>query len=569
MEEEEIEDEEIKNTQLLIYCSICHKKTFDIITNKTKKNKILNELTKHVDLSELIKKCNCKNKNNYLYAHKFCVLLKILFNYETNCEQCKTDYNIKIKKKFDKNKFIKVFLFFLLIYIIHIFLFLLCFFLLFINAILKGSFNHNNKLYIYKSIFIFFGVLLFLINCFFLFFTIYITIKQFKINIYNFIIDILDAEENNQNNKKNNNNINNILLKEFQEWAHFQSANYIIYDMNKKFFFNRIYFSYKKEINDIINKNNSDIDDLNIINVIFDNKEDNIAFNNLKNNLQKNNNINTINKNNNKNPKFLQINNLFHKPNEEMNCSSNPSSKLNNENDNSNNNILIQNKSNSNGNNNFTRKKTKNDIHGSVKLNHTLNDYINININPATSKNINININFSNEKISQVEQFSSSKEFTLRSGRGNHRRNSKIGKTALIPKKLMMTNIINEPNIFKRKKRQLQSIKIKRNKLNLKNTQITGNIDEEIDFSSFEDMGSGISKGIQGRVSSSKLSRCSNFKSKKSFRDVPLNISSSYGEGIGEKNIEGNLEGNDIFDEQNRKDSLKSNNVNKKVHFAG
>ena len=567
--EEEIEDEEIKNTDLLIYCSICHKKTFDIITDKSKKNKVLNELTKHVDLSELIKKCNCKNKNNYLYAHKFCVLLKILFNYETNCEICKTDYNIKIKKKFDKKKFIKILLFFLSIYIIHIIVFLLCFFLLFINAILKESFNSSNKLYIYKSIFIFFGVVLLLINCYFLFFTIYITIKQFKINIYNFIIDIVDAEEKNKNNEKNNNNINNNLLKEFQEWAHFQSANYIIYDMYKKFFFNRIYFSYKKEINDFINKNNSDIDDLNIINVMFDNNKDNIALNNLKKNLQINNNINNINNNNNNNPKFLQINNLFHKPNEEINFSSNPSSKLNNENDNSNNNIIIQNNSNSNGNNDFTRKKTKNDIHGSVKLNHTLNDYINININPATSKNINININFSKEKISQIEQFSSSKEFTLRSGRGNFRRNSKIGKTALIPKKLMMTNIITEPNFFKRKRRQLQSIKIKRNKLNLKNTQITGNIDEEIDFSSFEDMGSGISKGIQGKVFSPKGSRHSNFKTKKSFRDVPLNISNSYGEGIGEENIEGNIEGIDISNEQNRKDNIKSNNFNKKVHFAG
>ena len=184
-----------------------------------------------------------------------------------------------------------------------------------------------------------------------------------------------------------------------------------------------------------------------------------------------------------------------------------------------------------------------------------MNDFINININPNTSKNINININFSNEKISQLEQFSSSKDFTLRSGRANFRRNSKIGKTALIPKKLMMTNIMAEQNIFKRKRRQLQSIKIKRNKLNLKNTQITANINEEIDFSSIDGVGSHFSKRTGSsemqKIMSSRESRYSNFKTKKSFKDVPLNISNS---NIGEE------------DEQNNRNSISSN---KNVHFDG
>jgi hypothetical protein len=224
-----------------------------------------------------------------------------------------------------------------------------------------------------------------------------------------------------------------------------------------------------------------------------------------------------------------------------------------NDNENSNNNIIIN--SSNNNSNHFTRGKKKNQILGSLKLSHTMNDFINININPNTSKNINININFSNEKISQLEQFSSSKEYTLRSGRANFRRNSKIGKTALIPKKLMMTNIMAEQNIFKRKKRQLQSIKIKRNKLNLKNTQITSNINEEIDFSSIDGVGSHFSKrtGSSGmkKNTSSRESRDSNFKTKKSFKDVTLNISNS---NIGEE------------DEQNLRNSINSN---KHVHFDG
>ncbi len=268
-------------------------------------------------------------------------------------------------------------------------------------------------------------------------------------------------------------------------------------------------------MNNFIDKNNSEyyVDFHNIKIISADSK-----FTDGNNNyFWLNNNMNNYNANN--NPNYLNLNNIFNKQSEEINFSSNLSSKLNNEgNDNENSNNIIINSSNNNS-NFFTRGKKNNRILGSLKLSHTMNDFINININPKTSKNINININFSNEKISQIEQFSSSKDYT---GRANTRRNSKIGKTALIPKKLMMTNIMAEQNIFKRKKRQLQSIKLKRNILNLKNTQITGNIDEEIDFSSFDGMGSHFSKGTGGSEQqknfSSRESRCSNFKTKKSFK---------------------------------------------------
>ena len=546
------DDEENDNIEKLLYCSICHKNTFDIITDNYKKNCVLKEILKSGDFSELIKKCNCKINNKEIHSHKFCVLLKILFKYETRCDKCKTDYNIKISKKLDRKKFLTSIIFYLLIYIIHLFVFLFCMFLLFIKDILK-EYMKLNKIIPYKHLFIFLGIIIFIINCFFLYFSIINNIKQFKLNIYNYIIDILDAEEDDKNKTK-------IipLLNEFQEWAHSQSLKDLIYDVNNKWFFNRVYSSYINEVNGIIDKNNSELrknymDNINIISV---NSDENKYLDNLQSNLNLFSNNNLFNKN----PKFLQINNLFNKQNEEINFSSNQSSKLNNENnenENSNNNIIIHN----NNSNNFVRKKSKKGIHSSLKLNHTLNDYINININPSvTSKNINININFSNEKNSQIEQISTSKEFTLRSGRAL-RRNSKIGKTALIPKKLMMTNIINDNNIFKRKRRQLKSIKIRRNPLNLKNTQITGNIDEEIDFSSIEDMRSGFSKGtgdINQRILSPKSgSKFGNFRTKKSFKDVSLNISNSVNEEA------------EISKEQNGRNSIQTNGTNKKVHFVG
>ena len=545
------DDEEVDNIEKLLFCSICHKNTFDIITDNYKKNYVLKEILNSTDYSELIKKCNCKINNEEIHSHKFCVLLKILFKYETRCEKCKTDYNIKITKKLDRKKFLTSLIFYLIIYIIHLFVFIFCVFLLFIQDILK-EFMKSNKIISYRHLFIFFGIIIFIINCFFLYFSIINNIKQFKLNIYNYVIDILDAEEDDKNKTKTI-----PLLNEFQEWAHSQSLKDLIYDVNNKFFFNRIYSSYINEVNGIIDKNNGELkNNMDNINIISVDSNENKYLDNLQSNLNLFSNNNLFNNN----PKFLQINNLFNKQNEEINFSSLQSSKLNNENnenENSNNNIIIHN----NNSNNFIRKKSKRGIHSSLKLNHTLNDYINININPSvTSKNINININFSNEKNSQIEQISTSKEFTLRSGRAL-RRNSKIGKTALIPKKLMMTNIINDNNIFKRKKRQLKSIKIRRNPLNLKNTQITGNIDEEIDFSSIEDMRSGFSKGtgdINQRILSPKSgSKFGNFRTKKSFKDVSLNISNSVNE-----------EG-DFSKFQNGRNSIQTNGTNKKVHFVG
>ena len=545
------DDEEINNIESLIYCSICHKKNFDIITDKLKQNKLLLELMKSVNYLELIKKCNCKIKNEFTYAHKLCVLLNILYKYETKCEKCKTDYNIIIRKKFNKKKFFYLFLVFIFIYTIHLLVFLFCIFLLFINIILK-EYMKSDKYIAYKNIFIFFGGILFVINCFILYFSIIINIRLFKINIYDFIIDIFDVEDIDPKQNKNNIKSNKLLI-EFLSWAHLQSSNFLINEINKKYFFYRFYSRYLNEINEFINSNNSDIssnlEKINIINVEDDNHISNIQ----KNYLMSNNMISHKN-----NPNFLQINNLFNRQIDEINFSSNHSSKFNNDIDNSNNNIIKQN------NNNFLRQNSKNPIHGSVKLNNTLNDFINININPMTSKNINININFSKEKISQIEKISSSKDFTTQSFRRAFGRDSKIGKTALIPKKLMMSNIITDQNFFKRKKRQLQSIKLRRNQLNLKNTQITGNIDEEIDFSSIERMGDGISKGINDTSqkimspTGDKNFKYSNFKNKKSFRDADLNVSSSYSD--------------DSENSKNKNDGniSKSNcSNNKRVHFAG
>jgi len=49
------DDEDINNIEKLIYCSICHKNNFDIITENSKKNLAIKKLIQSVDYTELIK----------------------------------------------------------------------------------------------------------------------------------------------------------------------------------------------------------------------------------------------------------------------------------------------------------------------------------------------------------------------------------------------------------------------------------------------------------------------------------------------------------------------------------
>ena len=82
-------------------CQICKN---DKITINIKKiydkrlKAIINEINKKdKDLSILIKKCNCQNNKDK--AHKICLLLNIIFNFDLKCDECKTEYNIYISKK--------------------------------------------------------------------------------------------------------------------------------------------------------------------------------------------------------------------------------------------------------------------------------------------------------------------------------------------------------------------------------------------------------------------------------------------------------------------------------------
>ena len=96
------ESPEKDNNENSLICDICHKKKLNKKEIYIKIQKAFNDNFKDIELSELIKKCNCdKNKelkinqnDEKIYVHKYCILLKMILNFEIKCEKCNTKYNI-------------------------------------------------------------------------------------------------------------------------------------------------------------------------------------------------------------------------------------------------------------------------------------------------------------------------------------------------------------------------------------------------------------------------------------------------------------------------------------------
>ena len=528
-----------ENIESSLICSICHKNNLFIKQNNQNLKRILNENFNKTELSEIIQICRCKNalninkkekRDSYIYSHRYCILLKILFNFEFKCELCNTIFNIKIEKKIDKKKKIYLFISFLIIYMMHLLIYLFCMFLLFINVVLKGYIKIS-----YKHICPFFGIVFFFINSLFLYFSIIKNIKLRNTYFYKYSFNIFDI---NKVNKKFINEDSELykLAQEFYQWFYRQSKVNLLIKKNKQFIINKGNYIYNNNLREFIKKNNIDFkkfvrNDLDL--------KDNIQINDTKD----------IFINNNDNCNKLTLNNINNNYNINEEQEENKLYSSRSKSSSSRNIIYVntyENNNNASINNNEIKRKISNNI-GSLNTideNQKLNnkDFINININPNNSKNINIKIQINGERNS-VFDFSSSKEFTIKSVL----RNRKILKTALIPKNNIIKNLIAESNSFKRKKRQLNSIKLRQKRLKLMGTKIGGSIEEneEVDFSEFEKIGSKISK----KISKNDL----DLNLKNSNYEVNLNISNSDFDGLEEIS--------------NKRSSFKNNSVGRHVHF--
>ncbi len=531
------ESKEELNSEFYNACTICNKINLELKENSLEnlnQNRKMKAILEGINISELIKKCNCNNSTNS-YVHKYCILLKIIYNIEIKCDKCNAFYNIKINKikKFDIGKIICYSIVFILIYIIHLFIYIECVFFI----LMKNSVDIK-----YYHVPIFFGCLLFLINTLILYFSIVNNIYHYKY-LQNYKIDIFNINNNNNNNNKKNDHHFFELIYDFYMWFYGKSRTKILLEKNKKCLINRI--NNKDALNNYINEIDNKIfilkkDDAN------EKCEENIKIkyeeNRYEENINNNNNIDKSNSN------YLYNNNSLCK-----NESENPIDAfkqnilvLEQNNDQENKNFLDQLYSDRTGNN--EEEEEKNNINNDKNVNQSniiemvnfknnKKDYINININQIQGKNINININIKPDmnKNNLLNNSSNNNE----NNNVYNFRNSKIksdntGKTALIPNKNIMNKIMddnnNNNNNNVKRKRQIKSIKLKQKDIKIKDKKIVGNIEEneEVDFSDIEKgkMDTKITKFTKEKINLIKVGGVNEiFKTKRSFQDVPLNIS--------------------------------------------
>lgn len=506
------ESKEEVNSEFYQICSICNKRNLDLKENNLiflNQNRKLKVNLHGIKSSELIKKCYCKN-TNHSYVHRYCILLKIIYNFEIKCDKCNTFYNIKIDKTIDIFKKIYLYVIFLFIYIIHLIIYIICILLLFINSIYKKN-TINIK---YYHIPIFFGCILFLINTIVLYFSIVNNFHYYKY-MFKYKLNIFTISNNTNNQKQDFYE----LIYDYYKWFYDKSKTKLLLNKHKNYMLNKI--NYNHEIlKKYINENNNYIYSQSKKEKINKKIEENISKINYDYSYSNNYlNLNSVCKNESENPIDImkKNNNIKEKEQENNNFLDD----------------LYSEKTNNNEENNIYGNKLINqsNIIDIANIKNNKKDYINININQIQGNNINININFNNDKKNNLLNNSSNNnennEFNFRSSKLNSK---STGKTALIPNKNLMNKIMDDNNYKMIKKRkQIKSIKLRQKDIKIKDTKIIGNVEEneEVDFSEFEKgkMDSKIS-----RMSKEKLHLIINtgndlFKTKKSYKDVPLNIS--------------------------------------------
>ena len=516
------EPEEKLNSEFHKICSICNKEILNLNHNNLKnsnQSKKLKDNMKSMEYSILIKKCFCKNAinnnntENGIYAHKYCILLKVIYNFETKCDKCHTSYNINIDKKVEIKKKIYLIIKFVFIYMVHLIFYLFCIFLIFINNIIKKNINKK-----YKHLPIFISTILFLINNIVLYFTIINNIKGYRY-IFKYKIDISNAIELNIDNIKSKSKIYE-LLYDYYKWFYVKSENNLIIDQHKNYLINSGKYNNNKEIQKYIKENNSQFNEINYI------KDDHFQEKTIEDNYDSINNYLTL-KNNTKNE------------NEDFNPFENfkKMNKMEGEEIKEDNNDMLEDlysdKTDNNEDNKITSEiKNNKNIIAMTSINKNRPDYINININPTQGNNINININF-NKEINNINKLSKNESSEIVFNPSKKLKENS-GQSALILNKNFMNKIMEENNNYYqnlKKRKQIKSIKLKQQNVKIKDKKI-GDIqeNEEIDFSEFEKgkMDSKISKEskinkfyfLKNHGSANDL-----FKTKKSYKEVTLNIS--------------------------------------------
>ena len=235
-------------------CSIC--KCEDLPIDLSKKNnyeiKILKNKfrLKETDYSDLIKKCNCTKSN--LKAHKLCIILNILYNFELKCNECNADYNISIIQRRNTTKKILNICTLIFYLFINLVIYAGSAFLILYPLILNKNNNKDPEKNKVEHIFFCFGGLIFILNTFFIYVTLSSILCYNPEDINDYSLDIKDINEPNKN--KNTNKYFNLLYKLYRYFYKMQ-IRFLIDKKHKSIYIAKGYGYFNKKLKDIIIKN--------------------------------------------------------------------------------------------------------------------------------------------------------------------------------------------------------------------------------------------------------------------------------------------------------------------------
>ena len=251
--ESEYETSKIDNTKKN-KCSICKCERLTINISRIKESQLKSLLSKikNEDLNTqyLINKCKCSN--NEQFVHKICLLLNIVFNFDLKCNICQSYYNINIEKISNNSKKIINIISFLLMTLFHIILFAASI-LLIIYVLKKDNCDFECKKYLH--LYYFFGVILFIINLLLIILNYSNFINKYKVQSYDYLIDILDINAQNSINLTTDKFYS--LLYNYYCDFYSSKIEYLINKKHKKLFFSSGYANFNKNIKLLINENNS------------------------------------------------------------------------------------------------------------------------------------------------------------------------------------------------------------------------------------------------------------------------------------------------------------------------
>jgi hypothetical protein len=206
-------------------------------------------------------------------VHKICLLFNIIFNFETKCRQCKSNYNINIDKTINNSKKLCKLFSYLFLTLFHIILFAASVILILYILVIKKDNGDDFEKKKYDHIYIFFGIILFIINIILIPITYAHFIDKNAIDIYDYTINVYDEKE--PIKIKNDSDTFYSLLYEFYRYFYDTRIRYLISKKHSSLFFSSGYGNFNKEIKKMMKENNELIsNNINIINKVEEEKNE-------------------------------------------------------------------------------------------------------------------------------------------------------------------------------------------------------------------------------------------------------------------------------------------------------